>query len=198
MRPDLLTGFNRATSWRNGNASDSRSEDWGFDSLWGHSPLTISSSETCDPKSLFWLKPITFYFDLDVFFSKKKVSQTCRSGRQTDLLVIPSPVMWCGVTRHYMKKWLQDREMSSVPTDQIGWPGFKSRRWQLSEPIVVGENELTYTVTGKGCRESDSVVSIPSRKKQSHIFDLDCFFLKKRSPRPVGRSDLLVVPSLII
>lgn len=27
------------TSWRNGNASDSRPEDWGFDSLWGHSPL---------------------------------------------------------------------------------------------------------------------------------------------------------------
>ena len=26
----------RTTSWRNGNASDSRPEDWGFDSLWGH------------------------------------------------------------------------------------------------------------------------------------------------------------------
>ena len=24
------------TPWRNGNASDSRPEDWGFDSLWGH------------------------------------------------------------------------------------------------------------------------------------------------------------------
>jgi hypothetical protein len=25
------------TPWRNGNASDSRPEDWGFDSLWGQS-----------------------------------------------------------------------------------------------------------------------------------------------------------------
>ena len=27
--------FNKLTPWRNGNASDSRPEDWGFDSLWG-------------------------------------------------------------------------------------------------------------------------------------------------------------------
>ena len=27
------------TSWRNGNASDSRPEDWGFDSLRGHANL---------------------------------------------------------------------------------------------------------------------------------------------------------------
>ena len=28
--------FFEQTPWRNGNASDSRPEDWGFDSLWGH------------------------------------------------------------------------------------------------------------------------------------------------------------------